>query len=375
MSAHSSVPVTASDVFDGALMAGALRELTGVESYSSDATGVRRCAETVLRIGEALLGTRGDLLVIDDVPHVRWRFGRPRVAVIGHFDTVWPPGTLERWPFAIEAGRATGPGVYDMKGGVVQALHAVAALQERDGVELLLTGDEEVGSPTSRRYIEELATDIRAALVCEPAMEGRLKTGRKGCSFYRLDVRGRAAHGSQPERGANALRELAEQIRALDALADPQLGTTVSPTTASAGSAQNTVPAAASMTIDVRSTTLAELQRVDAALHSLQPAGEGTQLSLHGEVNRPPMEESVCAELGRRALRLAAVLGVDVPGTCSVPGGSDGNFTAGAGVPTLDGLGAVGDGAHAEGEYVEIATMPGRARLLAALIQELLQDG
>ena len=352
----------------------ALEALTAVESPSRDETAVRRCAARLLQVGEAILGSPGEVVERDGCPHVRWRFGTPRVLVIGHFDTVWPMGTLERWPFTVDGATATGPGVYDMKAGVIQALHAVAALVDRDGLELLVTGDEEVGSPTSRGYIEEVCdAGLRAALVCEPAMHGRLKIARKGCSFYRLDITGRAAHGSQPELGVNALRELAYQAEALDSLGDQALGTTVTATTASSGSAQNTVPASASMTIDVRSTTLAELERVDSALHQLRPRLSGAVLALHGEVNRPPMEERMCRELGKRALSLAADLGIPVPGTCAVPGGSDGNFTAGRGVPTLDGLGAVGDHAHAEGEYVDIEAMPGRARLLAALIEDVLR--
>jgi len=377
MPAHSSAPPETTARLaamrgHGDAMVAELAALVELESPSAERRAVRRCAEVLQRIGATVLGDAGELLEIDGCTHVRWRFGSPAVLVVGHLDTVWPLGTAEPWPFTVDAGRATGPGTYDMKAGVIQSLYAVAALADREGLELLITGDEEVGSPTSHGYMEALAPQLRAALVCEPAWEGRLKTGRKGCSFYRLDIQGRAAHGSQPERGVNALRELAAQALRLDDLQRPEMGTTVTVTTAHAGSAQNTVPAHASMTIDVRSTTLAELQRVDAELRAMQPSSGGITLELQGEVNRPPMEEAMCRDLGERALRIAAELGVAVPGLAQVPGGSDGNFTAGAGVPTLDGLGAVGDNAHAEGEWVDVAAMPERAALLAALVEEVL---
>lgn len=267
-----------------------------------------------------------------------------------------------------------GPGCFDMKAGVVMAMHAVAALADRDGVTLLVTGDEEVGSPSSRRLIEDEAAGCTAALVLEAAADGgAVKTERKGVSLYEVRAHGRAAHaGLEPERGVNATVELAYQVLAVTMLADPERGTTVTPTLLSSGTTTNTVPATGGFAVDVRVPDAAEQLRIDDAMHALAPVLTGARVEVTGGPNRPPLDAKASAELFAHAATLAAELGLAPLSRASVGGGSDGNFTAGIGTPTLDGLGAVGGGAHAEDEHVLVDALPERTALLAALIGELL---
>ena len=359
-------------------MAEQLGDLVTAESPSDDLELLARCAERVAALGALLLRRDPERVEADGRVHLRWHLGDPHAApavvLIGHYDTVWPAGTIARFPFAVDSsGRATGPGAFDMKAGIVQMFHAVSALGAAGGVTCLLTADEEIGSPTSRRLIEETARGARAALILEASAAGDLKIARKGTSMYDLHVAGRAAHaGLEPEKGANATVELAHQVLAIAALARPDLGTTVTPTVAAAGTTTNTVPAAATLSIDVRASVVDEQERVDAALRELRPVVEGTTLRLDGGPNRPPFQSSSSSALLARARDAAARLDLQLPSGVAVGGGSDGNFTAAIGVPTLDGLGAVGDGAHAEGEYVVLGAMPERAALLAVLVADLL---
>jgi glutamate carboxypeptidase len=295
------------------------------------------------------------------------------VVVVGHFDTVWPAGTIDRWPFERTGDTVTGPGAFDMKAGIVQAFEALATLDDLSGVAVILTSDEELGSPTSRRLVEAAARGAQAALVVEPSVGGALKTARKGTGMYTLHVAGRAAHaGLEPEKGANALIEAAHLVLAVQAVGRPELGTTVTPTLASAGSASNVVPASATIEIDVRVAVAEEAGRVDADIRALATTVPGTTVTVDGGPNRPPMPPSASAGLLPLAQRAAERLGLDSPGGAEVGGASDGNFTAGVGTPTLDGLGAVGDKAHGEGEYAIVSAMPERAALLAELIADLL---
>lgn len=352
--------------------------LVSCESPTGDRERTRRCAESLAAIVRRLTGAEPEVVTRQDREHCLWRFGEGpvRVLLLGHVDTVWPEGTLERWPFAVTGDRATGPGSFDMKAGLVQALHAVSVLDDRDGVALLVNSDEEAGSPTSREWIEETARGARAVFVLEASAAGALKTRRKGTSRYRVAVRGRAAHaGLEPERGVNAAVELAHQILAVTESADAGLGTSVTPTVVAGGTTANTVPDRARLEVDVRAETAAEQARVDAALHALRPRLPGAVLTVTGGPNRPPLEAAMSAELYGRATRLAARLGLPAPGSAAVGGASDGNCTAGIGIPTLDGLGAVGDHAHAEGEYVLVSAMPERAALLAALIDDVRAPG
>lgn len=354
-----------------------IRELVETESPSTDLDAVARSAEVVARLGTAHLGVPPEHIVVDGVTHLRWRFGPgPHVLLLAHHDTVWPHGTLERIPYAVTDGVLRGPGCFDMLAGLVMALHAVAALPTPDGVCLLVTGDEELGSPSSRALIEAEAREASAVLVLEASVgDGDLKTARKGTSMYEVEVVGRAAHaGLEPDKGVNATIELAHQVPAVAALADPSAGTTVTPTSASAGTTLNTVPGAARFTVDVRAWSAAEQERVDAGMHALEPALEGAKLVVHGGINRPPLEESMSARLFDRAVDVATRLGLPVPGQAAVGGASDGNFAAGVGTPTLDGLGAVGGGAHAEDEHVLVDRLVDRTILLHGLLHGLLEE-
>jgi glutamate carboxypeptidase len=352
--------------------------LVRCESPSDDLAAVAASAEVVAELGTRLLGVAPERIVLAGCTHLRWRLGTgpSRVLLLGHHDTVWPLGTLETHPFTIEGDVMRGPGCLDMKAGVVMAMYAVAELADRSGITLLVTGDEEIGSPGSQSLIEAEAAGCLAALVLEAgADDGSLKTERKGTSMYRVRALGRAAHaGLEPERGVNATIELAHQVLAIGALADPERGTTVTPTVMSAGTTTNTVPAVGELTLDVRVRDREEQDRVDAAMRGLRPVLAGAELEVSGGPNRPPLSASSSAALFARAERLATEFGLSTPTSAAVGGASDGNFTAGVGTATLDGLGAVGGGPHAADEHVRIGELPARATLLAALIADLLAD-
>ena len=354
-----------------------LRELVECESPSADLAAVARSAQVVARVGARRLGVDPEQIVVDGRTHLRWRLGQgpSRLLLVGHHDTVWPLGTLATRPFSVTDGVVRGPGCFDMLTGLVMAFHALSSLPDVDGVTLLVTGDEELGSPSSRALIEQEARLARAALVLEASADGgALKTGRKGVSLYDVRLHGRAAHaGLEPEAGVNATIELAHQVRAVAALADPSLGTTVTPTAATSGTTTNTVPAAASFAVDVRVRTVAEQDRVDAAMRALRPALPGARVEVLGGPNRPPLEEAMSDALWGRVRSLAAELGLTDLTAVSVGGASDGNFTAGVGTPTLDGLGAVGGGAHADHEHVLVAPIAERTALLARLVADLLR--
>jgi glutamate carboxypeptidase len=352
-------------------MLDALERLVVAESPSSDQAAVTRCAGVLADLFEEVIGRRPSVSS-GDHPVVRLDLGtRPRVLLLGHFDTVWPAGTIERWPFRVDDGIATGPGVFDMKAGIVQGLFALRALGDVDGVTVLLTSDEELGSPASQGVIEEVGAQVGSVLVLEPAEKGALKLARKGCSTYEMDFAGRAAHaGLDPHAGANALVALARAVSDVDAIGAGE--TTVTPTVARAGTTINTVPAAAKLVVDVRAWTLHEQQRVDAEMRAIAPRVEGVELRTERVADRPPLERSMAEALFVRAQRIAATIGIGELSGVEVGGGSDGNFTAALGTPTLDGLGAVGDGAHAEGEHIVVDKMAERAALVAALIEDLL---
>ncbi len=346
------------------------------ESPSADLSAVAGSAEVVARVGSQRLGLAPERIVLDGRTHLRWRLGEgpARVLLLGHHDTVWPAGSLAAHPFAVTDGMLRGPGCFDMKAGVVIALHAAAELAGAGGVTILVTGDEEVGSPSSRPLIEAEAGACVAALVLEAsAAGGALKTERKGVSHYRVSVRGKAAHaGLEPERGVNATLELARQVLAVSTLGNAGTGTTVTPTLMSAGTTANTVPDAGSFAVDARVPDAAEQERVDAAMRALRPGLPGAVVEVTGGANRPPLPAAASAALFDRAVAVATRLGLPPPLQAAVGGGSDGNFTAGIGTPTLDGLGAVGGGAHADDEHVLVDELPGRAALVAGLIADLL---
>lgn len=296
------------------------------------------------------------------------------VLILGHLDTVHPVGAFDP-AFRVAEGRAYGPGTFDMKGGwacVLEALARVGAGRSHRPVRVLATCDEETGSETSRELIEELARRAHAVLVPEPPFpDGAAKTERKGVAWYRLDVQGRAAHaGLAPDRGVNALVELAHQVLAITALGDPP-ATTVSVDRAEAGTASNVIPEAAWAVVDVRFTTVEEADRVDAGMRALTPVLDGARLEVTGGMNRPPMERTAgVAALYERARRIAAEEGWQL-GEGRSGGASDGSITAGLGVPTLDGIGPVGGGAHAVHEHVELDDLARRVALYGRLLEEL----
>lgn len=357
-----------------------LETLVCCESPTSDREATRRCAELFAQMGARLLGADPEWLDEGGTAQLRWRFGQgDRVLLLGHLDTVWPHGTLDRLPFAVTHGKITGPGCFDMKAGLVQMLHALAFLQAKSGPEalvgvtILVTTDEEVGSPAARALIQDEARRNQAVLVLEASADGALKTARKGAGCHRLHVTGRAAHaGLEPERGANAAVELAHQILAIVQLANPDLGTTVTPSLTRAGDSANTVPSSAEVAVDVRAFSVEEQQRVGAGLAALTPHLQGTSLRVERGPESPPLPPEASRDLFARAEQAAARLGMAPLRGVAVGGGSDGNWTAAVGTPTLDGLGAVGGGAHADDEHVLADSMPERAALLAELVADLL---
>ncbi len=302
----------------------------------------------------------------------------PRILLLGHTDTVFPSGTLQAMPWRENGPRLYGPGIFDMKAGIVQALFALRALAARGPlpcrVTLLLVPDEEIGSPASHPLTRRLAQAAKAVLVLEPAAgpDGACKTARKGVARYTLRVHGHATHaGLDFERGASAIVEAAHQVLAISELSRPATGLTLNPGLISGGSRSNVVAAHAEVVVDLRFRTASQATRADAALHRLRPRDPRCRLELHGGVERPPFERSrETVRLYRLASHCAAQLGFSL-GEASVGGGSDGNITASLGIPTLDGLGAVGDHAHSPNEFVLARQLPRRAALLAHLIESL----
>ncbi|MHC5797071.1 M20/M25/M40 family metallo-hydrolase [Lacisediminihabitans sp. FW035] len=354
-----------------------IRTLVETESPSDDLAAVAASAAAVADVGTRLLESPPESIVIDGRTHLRWAFGdASRVLVLCHHDTVWPVGSIENHPFTERDGVLRGPGVFDMKAGLVVALHAVASLSpsERMGVTILVTGDEEIGSPSSRELIEGEARGAAAALVLEASADGgALKIERKGVSRYEVRVTGRAAHaGLEPERGVNASLEIAAQIIAVAKLADLALGTTVTPTVVWSGTTTNTVPGSGTFAVDVRARSRAEQDRVEREFRNLRPTLSGAVIAVDGGPNRPPLEREMALPLFERAQLVATALGMSPLTSAAVGGGSDGNFTAGVGTPTLDGLGAVGGGAHADNEHVLVEYLNPQVRFLTALISDLL---
>ncbi len=355
------------------------------ESPTGDKASVDRMARIVAREWRrrgAKVRILGQKLRGDHVRAELWLGrGRPtgQILILGHLDTVYPLGTLEKMPFRVSRGCAWGPGTFDMKGGLVIALAAVDALNEaglrpRKRLVFFWNSDEEVDSGSSRRFIEREALRSDAVLVLEPAYgaEGRLKTARKGVGTAEIKVFGRAAHaGLNPEAGVNAVHELALQTTRLMKLNDPRRGVTVQVTVTSGGTVSNVVPDFAKAQVDLRISRQADAARLERKLRGLRPILKGARIEVTGGINRPPLERTPgVVDLFRRAQSLAAEMGLTLD-ECFAGGGSDGNFTAALGVPTLDGLGAVGDGAHSPSEHVVIRSLPDRAALLAGLLATL----
>jgi glutamate carboxypeptidase len=300
---------------------------------------------------------------------------KSQLLVLGHYDTVYPSGSLAKMPFRLKAGKAYGPGTFDMKAGIVQALFALDAIRESripfsKRIVFLWTSDEEIGSESSRRLIEREASRSDAVFVLEPALgpRGLVKTSRKGVGEAQLIVHGRASHaGLSPERGINAIHELAAQISRIEKWNDPRRGVSFNADIISGGSRANVIADQAQATLDLRAWRLSDMKSVVKRLHSLKPVHKGAKLELRGGFDRPPLERKHSAALFARAKSLAAQMNLSL-GEAAAGGGSDGNFTAALGIPTLDGLGAVGDGAHSLSEHIVVNSLPQRAALLAALL-------
>jgi len=366
-----------------------IRELVEIESPSDNKAAVDRVAEVVAEKFSRLGGEIRFHRVKNFGSHLQVNFGgssaKP-VLLLGHYDTVYPIGTLATMPCGIAGNKLTGPGVLDMKSGIALMLHAIAALQEWHGskesqpgellrpVNVLLVSDEEIGSSSSRAITEALAKKAAAVLVLEPTYgrQGAVKTARKGVGDYQIRVSGKASHaGLDFQKGVNAIVELARQIEKISSFTDLKKGLTVNVGIVGGGSRTNVVPAEASAEVDVRIARLKDAAGIDKRMHSLRPFNRKCKLDVTGGINRPPMERTAgVAALYEQAKTVARELGLKL-GEAAVGGGSDGNFTAGLGIPTLDGLGGVGDGAHATHEHILISELPRRAALLAGLIERI----
>lgn len=354
--------------------------LVRIESPTDDVAAVNRCGEAVAARLEAIGATVERIAGGTAGDHLKATVGSGgrRVLLLGHFDTVWPIGQLDRMPIRQTEGRWHGPGILDMKAGLSMGMLAARAVHARapeaGRIVLLWTTDEETGSRTSRALIEAEARQSDAVLVLEPALRGgALKTSRKGIGQYRVEARGVAAHaGVDPASGVSAVRELARQILALEALHDLDRGVSVNAGVVHGGTRPNVVPEQAVAIVDVRAPSLDEAARIDRTFAGLTAQLPGASLHVSGGFERPPMERSAgVAWLYGLATEVAGELGQPIA-EGGTGGGSDGNFTAALGVPTLDGLGATGDGAHALHEHIELATLVPRTGLLAGLIARVL---
>lgn len=356
-----------------------LRRLVGLDSPTADHAGCGAVLD-VLHAELAGLGAEVRRYAAANgspVLAAHWGNGPGRPLVLGHVDTVFEPGECTRRPFTVEDGWARGPGAFDMKGGLVQLVFALRVLRDAGvppRLTVLLNADQEIGSPHSEAFIRAEAAGCGCALVLEPSGPGgALKSARKGIAMYRIEVDGIAAHpGLDPERGVNAITELAGHLLHLEALAAPARGTTVNIGTVTGGTGRNVVPAAAAAELEARFWTAAELRRVDTAARAVRPNRAGAAVRLTGGVHRHPMERTEqVARLVELAMASAHAEGWELPEQ-RVGGVSDGNITAALGVPTLDGLGVEGSGAHSVDEVVDIAALPRRVRLLANILRNVM---
>jgi glutamate carboxypeptidase len=358
-----------------------IRQMVEIESPTDNKAAVDRFSRWLAQKFEAMGGHSKFHRAVEFGDHLQVDFaGRDRrkpVLLLGHLDTVYPMGTLANMPAQVRDGRVWGPGSLDMKSGIAFMLFAVNSLRNGDGImprplTVLLVSDEEIGSDSSRRITEELAKKCAAVLVLEPSYgpKGAVKTARKGVGDYTLTVTGVAAHaGLDPGKGQNAILELARQIQVISKFTDMKRGTTVNVGVVRGGTRSNVVPDEASVVIDVRITRLSDAAAIDRKMRGLKPFNKKCKLTVSGGLNRPPMERTPgVAGLYKQATSLAKALGWKLE-EAAVGGGSDGNLTAALGIPTLDGLGGVGEGAHATHESISISELPRRAALLAGLIE------
>jgi len=362
-------------------MLATLRRFVTAESPSLDKTAADRCCGLIAqewnkqgaRVERISQKHRGDLLRITHSSGQSRPSGQ--LLVLGHYDTVYSVGTLAKMPFRVIGGKAYGPGTFDMKAGIVQALFAMQALQQaqiplRKRLVCLWTSDEEIGSESSRKLLEREARRSDAVFVLEPSFGpgGLLKTARKGVGEAELIVHGRASHaGLAPQEGINAIHELARQLARIEGWNDFRRGVTINAGIIEGGTRTNVIPERARAVLDLRALRVSDMRDLERRLQALRPFHRGARLEITGGFDRPPLERKMSAALFARAKSLAKQMNLSL-GECTVGGGSDGNFTAALGIPTLDGLGAVGDGAHSSHEHILIHKMPARAALLAALL-------
>ena len=358
-----------------------VRSLVEHESPSTDRTPLDACgaflATRLVELGASV--TRVAAGSTADHVLARWPGAGPRVLLVGHFDTVWPVGQLARMPLKVADGRLYGPGTLDMKGGVGIGTLAIRALVDttseaaRPQISFLITSDEEVGSHSSRAEIERLARESAAVLVLEPALPGgAVKTARKGVGEFVITAHGVSAHaGANPGAGASAVHEIARVISTVEGWNDPSRALSVNVGVIDGGSRSNVVAERARAVVDVRIARLADASSIERAFKTLRPADPRVRLEVTGAINRPPMERTAgVAKLYALARNVADQMGIELA-EGSTGGASDGNFTAALGVPTLDGLGATGDGPHALDEHVIIKDLPERAALVAGLIRAI----
>lgn len=353
-------------------MLAALEALVKLESPTEDLAACQDVVRLASDIATRILGTPAEIREVNGRPVFWWGANNPEVVVLAHLDTVWPKGSFTPL-WKVEGTKATGPGIFDMKAGFIQALYAMKGIT--GSVALVATTDEETGSATSKEFIKQISAQAKAVLVLEASLNGMVKTGRKGTAMYQIKIHGKASHaGLEPEKGINSTVEVAHAIIAVAGLENKEYGTTVVPTMLRAGNTTNTVPDLAVLDIDIRSYSMDDLKRVDAAIRNLKAVNADARYEITGGFNRPPLEISSTMALYERAEKVAKELGMPPLGHASVGGASDGNFAAAAGAQVLDGLGAIGGGAHAAHEWVDISTLEIRSKLLNALIKDLLND-
>jgi glutamate carboxypeptidase len=349
-----------------------IQRLVECESPTEDLVACNQIVNLAVEIAGQVLKTKAENISENGRPVFWWGSKKPKIVLLCHLDTVWPKGSFQP-TWKVNGDIATGPGVFDMKAGFVQALYALANVDDaKDKIALIATTDEETGSIDSKNLIIRVSKDAEAVLVFEASLDGKVKTGRKGTSMYQIYVTGRASHaGLEPEKGINATTELAKLVMQITALENKEFGTTVVPTVMQSGTTTNTVPALAKLDIDIRSFSILELTRVDKAIKSLTSDVAGVEVT--GGINRPPLETVNTTDLYVKLEKVAKDLGLPEVGSASVGGASDGNFAAAAGAKVLDGLGAIGSGAHALTESIVISSVEPRIKLTTAFINELLK--
>jgi glutamate carboxypeptidase len=346
--------------------------LVECESPTEDLAACEQVIDIAIDIADKVLGMKAEKIIENGRPVFWWGAKNPTILLLAHLDTVWPKGTFTP-TWQIIGDKAIGPGIFDMKCGFIQAMHSLVGIPDaQNKIALLATTDEETGSATSKDLIERLSKGADAVLVFEASLDGKVKTGRKGTAMYQIKVTGLASHaGLEPEKGINATTEIAKLVLQIADLGNSEFGSTAVPTVLKSGTTTNTVPAIATLDVDVRSFSTVELVRIDRSIRNLK--SDVAKIEVAGGVNRPPLEEKSAMALYEKLENVAVKLGVAKIGNARVGGASDGNLAAAAGAQVLDGLGADGQGAHARGEYVKISTIEPKIKLTNAFLVELLK--